>query len=241
MTTEEFRELMCTAGFCRVDDVFTPDEIGDCNREITSLMNRSNFALDFMRSEMSSRPCSGVSQQMELIRPSLLSSTLRKSAVFRRCYELAKEYYGGKAYYLFDHAIYKMPQSSTVTHWHQDQAYLDPAVMIPSIHFWIPFQNTEADNGAMQFVAGSHRILLEHEPAYIENPRVLKVVNEPSENIVTMDLKQGSMSAHTNLTLHASTENRSNQIRKAWIIHFGQKSEFHKRWLKFRRFATKVF
>lgn len=236
-----FRERMDVAGFSCLGGVFTSDEIDYCDNEITSLMGKKNFAMTLMKSDMSNNPGSGANQQVELIRPALFSLKLRRSEVFRRCYDIAKEYYGGKAHYLFDHAIYKMPRSSTVTHWHQDQAYLDARIMIPSIHFWIPFQDTNAGNGAMQFVAGSHKALLKHEPAYINNPGVLKVVNEPRENIVVMDIMRGSMSVHTNLTLHASMANQSNQTRKAWIIHFGQKSELHKRWLKLGDAVSKIF
>lgn len=228
-----FKKNIDVDGFCRVKNAFSEGDLNYCEAIITTMMERDGVILGRLKNEMSGVTKPAQKNQMELVRPSLLSHCLQKSAVFNTCRTIAEDYFGGRAHYLFDHAIYKMPFNDTVTPWHQDQAYLGPNVVIPSLHFWIPFQDTTAHNGAMQFIKNSHSQLLQHRPAY-EQSHILKVMEDPSDNIYSMDINRGDASIHTNLTLHSATSNKSEQTRKAWIIHFGQKSEWCKRWLQFK-------
>ncbi|PUA28567.1 MAG: hypothetical protein B0W54_19220 [Cellvibrio sp. 79] len=226
------------AGFCRVKNVFSSEDLDYCEIIISSMMEKKGIFLDRLKTDMSSKfypEC----QQLELTRPALLSAKLRKSLIYKRCHSIAKEYFGGRAYYLYDHAIFKMPNSPTITPWHQDQAYLGADVDIPSLHFWIPFQDTGIDNGAMQFVVGRHSELLKHQLAYQQNSHVLTVTDLPANDIFTMNINRGDVSLHTNLTLHSSLANNSELPRKAWIIHFGKKPEFYKWFYKVKTLISK--
>jgi hypothetical protein len=69
------------------------------------------------------------------------------------------------AYYLFDHAIYKMPKNHMGTPWHQDQAYLGPNTTVRSVHFWVPFQDTCEGNGTLLFADQKPEGLLPHKQA----------------------------------------------------------------------------
>jgi ectoine hydroxylase-related dioxygenase (phytanoyl-CoA dioxygenase family) len=102
------------------------------------------------------------------------------------------------------------------------------------VHFWIPFQHTDAANGCLRFVPGSHRAaLLPHVGAYATNPHVLKT--DYSGTVCReVPLRLGDVSIHTSLTLHASAPNHSNAVRKAWIIHFGDKPMWFKRLMQAR-------
>jgi len=135
---------------------------------------------------------------------------------------------------LFDHAIYKMPRGSTITPWHQDQAYLGKVPSVRSLHFWIPLQDTNSVSGCLRFVPGSHKnALLPHASAYVGNPHVLSV-NLDAIRAVDVPLHKGDVSIHTSLTLHSAGANRSDAIRKAWIIHFGDKPRWFKHLMKAR-------
>ncbi len=233
----DYQQEIQRVGFCKIEKVFSNAELERCEKLLDAMMDKDGILLNYFKGDMSSE--NNARQQRELVRPAMLSFRLRRSAIFKRCFQIANAYFG-KAYYLYDHAIFKMPNSTTVTPWHQDQAYLGNAVIIPSLHFWIPFQDTYVNNGAMQFVAGSHHGLVPHMLAYPENPHVLKVIEEPHEHVCTMDIRRGDISLHTNLTLHSATTNNSESIRKAWIIHFGQQSEWYKRRLKLKQFISKI-
>lgn len=230
---DNFKESVKSKGFCRIKNVFSEKDLDHCESIITSKIEADNFYLAFFKAGMTENP-DRVERQIELSRPSVLSVELRKSPVFRLCHLIAKEYFGGTAYYWYDHAIFKMPNSSIVTHWHQDQAYLSEKIIIPSLHFWIPFQDTYAGNGAMQFVEGSHNNFFPHTLAYPGKSHILKVVNAPDAKIHCMGINRGDVSLHTNLTLHSAGVNKSEQTRKAWIIHFGQKPAWYKRILQLK-------
>lgn len=235
------RQELLEAGFYKLEKQFTHRELDACEKVLTQLLTGNNFSSAFLKKEMSSQIDSKKQQQVEILRPSLLSKQLRNSAVFKRCQTIAAHYFDADAYYLFDHAIFKMPGSSSITPWHQDQAYLDSELIIPSLHFWIPFQDTTANNGALRFAKGYQFALIPHKPAYPDNPRILEAIESPSQNIHTMDICRGDVSLHTHLTLHSATQNHSNEIRKAWVIHFGKSPSWHKHWSKLKRIATKNF
>lgn len=220
-------------GFTRIENLFPLSDLDKCESIIDTLMHTKKFPAKFLKSSMSENPIEVKDQQTEFTRPYSVSISLRKSETFGLCHKIAKEYFNGNAHYLFDHAIYKMPGSQTITPWHQDQAYLGEN-FIPSIHFWIPFQNTDINNGAMRFVKNSHLKLIPHEIAYVQNPHILQAKTIPTNEIYTMNINKGDASLHTNLTLHSTTANNGNHIRKAWIIHFGQKHQWCKHWLKFK-------
>jgi len=133
------------------------------------------------------------------------------------------------------HAIYKMPHSGTETPWHQDLAYLGHfASNIRSLHFWIPLQDTDTNAGALRFVGGSHKWpLLTHVSAYEGNSHVLTVKEVSAlQSPLDVPVRMGSMCVHTPLTLHSAGVNTTNRIRKAWIIHFGDKPLWYKHLLK---------
>lgn len=234
------RSELGTKGFYKIENAFTQHELNACEQRLTHLMFRESRSVKMFKKNMSAQPGESKSGQMEILRPSLLCNSLRSSAVFKRCHAIAATYFAHKAYYLFDHAIFKMPQSTTITHWHQDQAYLDAGITLPSLHFWIPFQDTTAINGAMQFASAVPTGLQHHEQAYPDNPRILKVVNPPTENVHTMEICHGDVSIHTNLTLHSATQNRSHGVRKAWIIHFGPCPNWYKHWLRIRNKTARI-
>lgn len=235
----ELRELIQSQGFCRIQNIFPSEELDRCESILTTMMGSKEFFVGLLKSDMSSDRDSS-QQQLEMLRPSLLSGSLRRSQVYRQCHAIAKEYFGGSAYYLFDHAIFKMPKSTTITPWHQDQAYLGDDVLIPSLHFWIPFQDTDANNGTMQFIKEGPPKLLSHTLAYQHNSHVLRVADDFEKNSVNMNIHRGDVSVHTNFTLHSATANNSELPRKAWIIHFGQKPELYKKFLKAKNTILKI-
>jgi hypothetical protein len=232
MIANEFSANVRKKGFSSADNVFPAYDLDLCEQLLSEITTSNSRWVSRFRNKMLTE--SSTEQQIEVIRPSFLNKQLRNTEVFKRCKNIADSYFGAKTYYLFDHAIYKLPNTSAITPWHQDQAYLGKDIIIPSIHFWIPFQDTSLLNGTMQYVEGSHTQLAEHTSAHPGINAVLKVTNTPIHNIFTMSIKRGGLSAHTNLTIHASTCNTSMETRKAWIIHFGTKPEWYKHILKLK-------
>jgi ectoine hydroxylase-related dioxygenase (phytanoyl-CoA dioxygenase family) len=100
---------------------------------------------------------------------------------------------------------------------HQDAGYgrLDPLV---DCTIWMPLVDTDAENGAILLVPGSHRPgLLDHGSADV-NPvlREASVDEEP----VLLPLEAGCAVAFTGLTLHGSGPNRSTTPRPALFVRY---------------------
>lgn len=234
MGQNNWRGDLDSKGFCHIDSIFSPIGLKKAENIIDNLIFDPAFKKSSNYKEQSLSAREAVSAQPEFLRPSIFFPELKRTDIFNTCKKIAEEYFCAKSYYLFDHAIYKMPFNQTVTPWHQDQAYLGAGIDIPSLHFWIPFQDTNDFNGAMRFIAGSHNSLLEHVPACENTPHVLRVRELLKKNISYSDMLTGSVSIHRNLTLHSAGENHSAAIRKAWIIHFGTKPIWFKHLLKLR-------
>ena len=201
------------------------------------VLERALPALVGLRRDLSDGAVRTKPRQPEVTRPTLVAPSLKQTAVYAACRDIAADLLGCRAHYLFDHAIYKMPWSDTETPWHQDLAYLGRfAGTIRSLHFWIPLQDTSVEGGALRFVPGSHRwALLDHGRAYERNPHVLRAMRSPDvRSAEAVPLRRGDVSIHTSRTLHASGPNRTDGPRKAWIIHFGDTSVVSKHLMKLR-------
>ena len=198
----------------------------------------SVVARRFLRVQRDSRDPK-VLLQLELSHIALLALTARRSEVFAICSQLAGGILGVRPYYLFDHAIYKMPKNRMGTPWHQDQAYLGPNTIVRSVHFWIPFQDTSEENGTLSFADREPEALLPHRRVNSSGSGPLCVAVAPAGPIHVLEAKRGDISIHTNLTLHSAAENNSDQTRKAWVLHFGDRPAWYKHWLQLRsRFAS---
>jgi hypothetical protein len=232
------RAALAHDGFTVVPCRFTPDEIRAVEEVIDGLVQSARSPETGWRALFGS-PVTNEPSHREIYRPALRDAALRRSRVFLECQGLAEQLLGARAHYLFDHAIYKLPHGSRGVHWHQDQAYLGPSLAIRSLHFWIPFQDVDGSSGCLRFVPASHTgLVCRHTSAYDEHPHLLRAdIVEPA-HVVEQPMALGDVSVHTNFTLHASGPNRSGHVRKAWIIHFGDRPRWHKHLLRLRALAA---
>jgi ectoine hydroxylase-related dioxygenase (phytanoyl-CoA dioxygenase family) len=116
----------------------------------------------------------------------------------------------------------KLPgQQLTVVPWHQDSAYFGPETERSLIlTCWIPLVPTDAENGGMQVLPGSHRLgLREHHTEKAEG-RFLEAgegaLGEAQDNAVTCVMEPGDVLLLHNLTFHRSLPNVTDGIR--WSI-----------------------
>lgn len=227
---ERIQSALHSRGNHQLEGVFSENELTEAEQVLNRLMRSSSALVRPFRHSIHCEQALAC-QQLELIRPCVLSRALRHSAVFSKAQALASELLGTRAHYQFDHAIYKSPQAAAVP-WHQDQAYSGPAPA--SLHFWIPFQDSGPDNGGMMFIDESRQALLGHRPV-TPNSRTLTLSQPVEGRPRHARVSRGGLSVHHNFTLHASGENRSNQSRKAWILHFASTRVWQKYWHRFRQ------
>lgn len=100
---------------------------------------------------------------------------------------------------------------------HQDNGYgqLDP---MTDITVWMPLVDTDASNGGLCVVSGSHRGgLLEHDRAQI-NPVLIEASTEAPA--VPIEARAGEGIAFSGLTIHGSGPNRSAEARPAFYVRY---------------------
>ena len=110
--------------------------------------------------------------------------------------------------------------------WHQDTAYLLPgAERTEQPVAWIPLTDVTAENGALQVIHGGHRagsVIMHHLHRQLGDERssFLYIDEEdlPVGDVVTCDVRFGSVVFLNQLIPHRSLENYSTAVR--WSIDF---------------------
>ena len=124
----------------------------------------------------------------------------------------------------------KTPQTARMTvPWHQDSAYLkEGAEKTTQPAAWIPFLDVNKNNGCMQVVKGGHdphRVLnhkLEKKDGAVKDSWYLFIEDKdiPEKDIVTCEMKVGSVLFLHQLIPHRSLENFSDDVRWSVDLRF---------------------
>lgn len=135
--------------------------------------------------------------------------------------QIAMELSGAKGIRLFhDHALWKMPQDSKETPWHQDFPYW-PMNETGALSAWIPLDDVDEENGCMMFVPGSHKIG-KLTGIDLSNPQNIYDYVEDTElanrRPVKVPLKKGSCTFHDGLTFHFAHANKTDRPRRVLAI-----------------------
>jgi len=121
------------------------------------------------------------------------------------------------------HCFAKFPHDGTVVPWHQDSCYwpLEPKA---TVSVWLALFDTDATNGAMHIVRGSHLWgPVDHcrvdDEKYVLGLEADQSAIEQSD-VVSLDLKAGEISLHDNRLLHGSGPNDSDRMRAGQTMRF---------------------
>ncbi|MEZ4730387.1 MAG: phytanoyl-CoA dioxygenase family protein [Caldilineaceae bacterium] len=122
------------------------------------------------------------------------------------------------------HFFAKLPGDGKRVSWHQDASYW-PLSVSKVVSAWLALDDADVANGAMQVIPGSH---LQAQVAFAkssaEEQNVLnQTVHNPEQYgdpPVTIELKAGQMSLHSDWVLHGSEPNTSNRRRCGLALRF---------------------
>lgn len=122
------------------------------------------------------------------------------------------------------HYFSKEPGDEKQVVWHQDASYW-PLTPSKVATVWLAIDDADEANGAMQFIPGSHRHgQIPFEPSTTEEKNVLgQSVRGPEEfgaPPVSVCLRAGQISIHTDLLLHGSAPNRSTRRRCGLTLRY---------------------
>jgi non-heme Fe2+,alpha-ketoglutarate-dependent halogenase len=116
------------------------------------------------------------------------------------------------------HFFCKYGPTQAFVAWHQDLTYwgLQPPVAVSA---WYAVDDSDAGNGCMQVIPGSHRAgIKEHGKAghtgnLLSINQELKLTDDEAKRAVNIGLKAGEISLHNGLIAHGSQPNRSDSRR----------------------------
>ena len=115
----------------------------------------------------------------------------------------------------WDQAVYKKPGTESPFPWHQDNGY---AFVEPQQYLtcWVALTDATEDNGCPWVVPGLHRRgTLAHDYSDIG----FVCLRDPSD-AVPVPARAGSIVVFSSLTPHSTGPNRTDGVRKAYIVQF---------------------
>jgi ectoine hydroxylase-related dioxygenase (phytanoyl-CoA dioxygenase family) len=138
--------------------------------------------------------------------------------VFR---DLCHDLIGPDVRLYWDQAVYKKPEQPAEFPWHQDNGYtfLEPQAYLTC---WVALTDADERNGCPWVVPGLHREgTLEHWMTDL-GWRCL----EDAPDAVCVPARAGSVVVFSSLTPHRTGPNRSDAVRKAYIVQFAPDGAF---------------
>lgn len=122
------------------------------------------------------------------------------------------------------HFFAKLPGDGKRVAWHQDASYwpLSPSKVVSA---WLAIDDADIDNGALQIIPRSH--LNAQVPFKLSDPEEHNILNQTvvdperyGDAPVTLELKAGQISLHSDWLLHSSEVNHSQRRRCGLAMRF---------------------
>jgi phytanoyl-CoA hydroxylase len=130
----------------------------------------------------------------------------------------------------YDQIVAKPPgRPAAVFHWHQDVAYWPATPEPETVTVWLAFDDTDDENGCLQFVPGSHLepTLRPHRPLHADRDvshTIVAEVDPARDRIVSAPIRRGDALCFRERALHGSGGNPSSRWRRAYVVAFRTKA-----------------
>ena len=136
----------------------------------------------------------------------------------------ASQLLGGSVRMWHDQLFCKPAEHGGVVAWHQDYSYWTRTTPMAHLTCWIGLDGSNADNGSVHYVPGSHRWDLLPITGLAGDMNAIREVLdddqwEQFQNPVATDMKAGEAVFHHPLMVHGSFENRTTRPRRATVIN----------------------
>ena len=144
-------------------------------------------------------------------------------AVNERILDYVEDIIGPDIVCKMTHYFSKDPGDTKSVYWHQDAQFwlLTPSKVVT---VWLAIDDVDEENGAMNLFAGSHRVgIIPFEWVTEEESGVLNQhIHDPWKygNPVSVNLKAGEFSMHTDMIIHGSMPNPSNRRRCGLTLRY---------------------
>lgn len=145
--------------------------------------------------------------------------TFRKLAYHGPLLDIVQALIGPNIQLFSDQALFKPAGHGGPVHWHQDNAYWKcvPATIVSC---WFTLDDVDDQNGAMNYVPGSHLTPIWHHGTE-ETNLLLDAGDKVDDSVaVVADLPAGGIAFHHCQTLHSTKPNATDRQRRAFAMHF---------------------
>jgi phytanoyl-CoA hydroxylase len=143
------------------------------------------------------------------------SARLREFVATAGLLGICRDVIGPDVRLYWDQAVYKKPDTAASFPWHQDNGY---AFVEPQQYLtcWIALTDATEENGCPWVVPEVHKMgTLRH---HVTDTGL--VCFEDGEGAVPAPVKAGGMVVFSSLTPHCTGPNRTDQVRKAYIVQY---------------------
>lgn len=200
-------------GYFVLDDALAPADVDGLLAEIDPFEHRAEEALREMEGgRFFIARADEITFTTHLV---VRSSRLRRFTFSALFAGLCADLVGPDVRLYWDQAVYKKPGTESPFPWHQDNGY---AFVEPQQYLtcWVALTDATEDNGCPWVVPRLHRRgTLAHEYSDIG----YVCLRDPAES-VPVPAAAGSIVVFSSLTPHSTGPNRTDQVRKAYIVQF---------------------
>jgi ectoine hydroxylase-related dioxygenase (phytanoyl-CoA dioxygenase family) len=141
--------------------------------------------------------------------------------------DIAADLIGGPVKFYHSKINFKLPHGGAEIGWHQDWPVF-PHTNTNLVAISVPLNASRAGNGCLQTIPGTHKLGPRshwHEGKYLLNCNA-SMTEEDFRQVVNNELDPGDIVAHHGLSLHGSSQNRSDDLRTTYIIQYAAADAF---------------
>lgn len=212
-------------GFIAVADMLSADDVASANAGVDALISGAAPGFRGIQWE------AGVRDRLTSMTLDERRMSVRKLIYYvehdQRLYDIAHrpdvlrfvaQILGSEPELFADQALLKPPGGGREKPWHQDNAYFDVRPGAPVVGLWIALDETDAGNGCMHVIAGSHRT----GPLVHFNRRDFQLCDTDvrRDEVLAVPLHPGGCLVFDGLLHHGTPANLSSRRRWALQLHY---------------------
>lgn len=207
------RQEMATQGYTVLESLFSESDMADLATHLEAEEKRRN-------EELKKEGDSGISRANEITFNSHLAENDPVARAFVKRPEfvaIATAFLGPDVDLYWNQTVFKHPEGEKLFPWHQDDQYteVDPA---PYLTLWLALNEATLENGCISVLPGSHKDGL-REHVWTDLGWTGHSADDPDQG-VPVPVPAGSVVCFWSMTMHKSAPNRSQGMRKAYIIQY---------------------
>ncbi|MCL4859447.1 MAG: phytanoyl-CoA dioxygenase family protein [Caldilineaceae bacterium] len=212
-------------GYLKVGKILTDDEIECYRAEYDRIfaearagkVNFRNLAID-NTDDLDAKNKAG-KQLLQIMQMCEQSILFRRLVGDDRILDVIEDLLGPNIQLFHDQGLWKPAYTGGPVHWHQDNAYwrCSPPNLVSA---WLTLDDVTRENGAMQFIPGTHLQTVGHGKASTSNALLDSGDQADTSRAVVVDLPAGGITIHHCQTLHMTEPNTTPNQRRAIAIHY---------------------